>query len=62
MRAVRSSPVADSPDWLLLYGFSLHTELQNLHEAGLSNYAVLETATRNPAEFVFGGFGNNRKG
>lgn len=42
---------SDSPDWLLLYGFSLHTELQNLHEAGLPNYAVIERATRNPAEF-----------
>ncbi len=42
---------SDSPDWLWLYGFSLHTELQNLHEAGLPNYAVLASATRNPAEF-----------
>ncbi len=42
---------SDSPDWLLLYGFSLHTELQNLHEAGLPNYAVLASTTRNPAEF-----------
>lgn len=42
---------SDSPDWLLLYGFSLHTEMQNLAEAGLSNYASLEAATKNPAEF-----------
>lgn len=42
---------SDSPDWLLLYGFTLHTEIKNLTEAGLSNYAALEAATRNPAEF-----------
>jgi imidazolonepropionase-like amidohydrolase len=42
---------SDSPDWLLLYGFTLHTEMKNLAEAGLSNYAALEAATRNPAEF-----------
>jgi imidazolonepropionase-like amidohydrolase len=42
---------SDSPDWLLLYGFTLHTEMKNLTEAGLSNYAALEAATRNPAEF-----------
>jgi imidazolonepropionase-like amidohydrolase/pimeloyl-ACP methyl ester carboxylesterase len=42
---------SDSPDWLLLYGFSLHTEIKNLTEAGLSNYAALEAATRNPADF-----------
>ena len=42
---------SDSPDWLLLYGFTLHTEMKNLAEAGLSNYAALEAATRNPADF-----------
>ncbi len=42
---------SDSPEWLLLYGFTLHTELKNLTEAGLSNYAALEAATKNPAEF-----------
>ncbi|MBX7173354.1 MAG: amidohydrolase family protein [Pyrinomonadaceae bacterium] len=42
---------SDSPEWLLLYGFSLHTELQNLVEAGLSNYAAIEAATKNPAMF-----------
>ena len=42
---------SDSPEWLLLYGFSLHTEMKNLVEAGLSNYAALEAATRNPAAF-----------
>ena len=42
---------SDSPDWLRLYGFTLHTEMKNLTAAGLSNYAALEAATRNPALF-----------
>jgi imidazolonepropionase-like amidohydrolase len=42
---------SDTPEWLLLYGYTLHRELKSLSEAGLSNYAVLEAATRNPAEF-----------
>ena len=43
---------SDSPDAFLLYGWSLHRELRNLVEAGLSPYAALEAATRNPAEFL----------
>lgn len=42
---------SDTPEWLMLYGFTLHKELRTLNEAGLSTYAVLEAATRNPAEF-----------
>ncbi len=42
---------SDSPDALLLYGFSTHRELATLAGAGLSNYAALETATRNPHEW-----------
>ena len=42
---------SDTPEWLLLYGYTLHRELRTLNEAGLSNYAVLASATRNPAEF-----------
>ena len=42
---------SDTPEWLMLYGYTLHRELQTLSEAGLSNYAVLASATRNPAEF-----------
>jgi imidazolonepropionase-like amidohydrolase len=42
---------SDTPEWLLLYGFTLHRELKTLNEAGLSNYVVLASATRNPAEF-----------
>ena len=42
---------SDTPEWLLLYGYTLHRELRTLNEAGLPNYAVLASATRNPADF-----------
>ncbi len=42
---------SDSPEFLFLYGFSMHRELKALKDAGLSNYAVLESATKNPAQF-----------
>lgn len=40
----------DSPQFFLVPGFATHREIQALSEAGLSNYAVLEAATRNGAE------------
>jgi imidazolonepropionase-like amidohydrolase len=43
---------SDSPEGFLLYGWSLHRELRSLVEAGLSNYAALEAATRTPAEYL----------
>lgn len=43
---------SDAPEWFLLYGFALHAELQNLVAAGLTPYAALEAATRNPAEWL----------
>lgn len=43
---------SDTPEMFLLYGFSLHREIKNLVDAGLSPYAALEAATRNPAEFM----------
>jgi imidazolonepropionase-like amidohydrolase len=43
---------SDSPQEFLVSGFSLHEELEALALAGLKPYAVLETATRNPAEFM----------
>jgi imidazolonepropionase-like amidohydrolase len=43
---------SDTPEWFLLYGWTLHRELRSLVEAGLSTYAALEAATRNPAEFL----------
>jgi hypothetical protein len=43
---------SDSPQEFLVSGFSLHEELEALALAGLTPYAVLETTTRNPAEFM----------
>jgi imidazolonepropionase-like amidohydrolase len=43
---------SDTPEWLMLYGHTLHLELIDLRDAGLSNYAALETATKNPALFL----------
>lgn len=42
---------SDTPEWLLLYGYTLHRELRALNEAGLTPYVTLSAATRNPAEF-----------
>ena len=42
---------SDTPEFLFLYGFSMHRELKALADAGLSNYAALEAATRNPSMF-----------
>ena len=36
----------------VLPGFSLHTELEYFVQAGLSPMEALQTATRNPAEFL----------
>ncbi|HEX6278987.1 MAG TPA: amidohydrolase family protein, partial [Pyrinomonadaceae bacterium] len=43
---------SDTPEFLWLYGFGMHHELKALKDAGLSNYAVLAAATRNPQEFL----------
>jgi imidazolonepropionase-like amidohydrolase len=42
---------SDTPEFLWLYGFSEHRELKALADAGLSNYAALEAATKNPSMF-----------
>jgi imidazolonepropionase-like amidohydrolase len=42
---------SDTPEFLWLYGFTMHRELKALSDAGLSNYAVLEAATKNPSMF-----------
>lgn len=42
---------SDTPEFLFLYGFSLHREIKAIRDAGLSNYEALVSATRNPAEF-----------
>lgn len=43
---------SDSPEWFLVQGFSIHDELATFVSAGLSNYAALETATKNPATYL----------
>lgn len=43
---------SDTPELILVYGFTLHREIKNLVEAGLSPYAALEAATRTPAEYL----------
>jgi imidazolonepropionase-like amidohydrolase len=43
---------SDTPEFLWLYGFGLHYELMALTEAGLSKYAALEAATKNPSMFL----------
>ena len=42
---------SDTPEFLWLYGFTMHREMKALSEAGLSNYAVLQAATVNPSMF-----------
>jgi imidazolonepropionase-like amidohydrolase len=43
---------SDGPEWYLAPGFTLHNELEAFTEAGLTNYAALETATINPATYL----------
>jgi imidazolonepropionase-like amidohydrolase len=43
---------SDSPEFFLVYGWTLHRELESLVDAGLPPYAALESATRNPAEWL----------
>jgi imidazolonepropionase-like amidohydrolase len=43
---------SDSPQFFQVAGFALHDELATLVEAGLSPYAAIEAATRNPAEYL----------
>lgn len=43
---------SDSPEWLLIYGFALHRELEALVGAGLTPWQALECATRNPHEWL----------
>ena len=50
---------SDSPEWYLTPGFTVHDEIESFVKAGLSNYAALQTATINPAQYL--GI-DNRKG
>jgi imidazolonepropionase-like amidohydrolase len=45
---------SDSPDWFMVYGWTMHRELQSLVAAGLTPYQALRAGTRNVAEY-FGG-------
>ena len=47
---------SDTPEFLWLYGFTVHRELEALRAVGLSNYDVLAAGTRNAHEF-FGTLG-----
>lgn len=42
----------DSPQLFNVPGFALHRELAVVRDAGLSNYAILESGTRNVARYV----------
>jgi Amidohydrolase family len=46
---------SDAPEWYLAQGFSLHNELEMFVKSGLNNFAALQTATINPANYL--GFG-----
>jgi len=51
-RGVRIIARTDTPNPLMVPGFSLHEELASLEAAGLSRYQVLASATSGPAEFM----------
>ena len=42
---------SDSPDWFMVYGWTMHREMQSLVTAGLTPYQALAAATRNPAAY-----------
>jgi len=42
----------DSPQQFSVPGFSLHREMQAMHAAGMSSYAILAAATRNVAAHI----------
>jgi imidazolonepropionase-like amidohydrolase len=48
---------SDSPDWFMVYGWTMHRELESLVGAGLTPYQALSAATRNPAAY----FGSARE-
>lgn len=43
---------SDTPEFLWLYGFTIHRELKALNDAGLPPYAVLAAGTRNAHEYL----------
>jgi len=51
-RGVRIMTGTDAPNAYVIAGFGLHDELALLVKAGLTPMQALETATRNPAEYL----------
>jgi len=43
---------SDTPEWLHVYGFALHRELETLVAGGLTTFQALQAATVRPAAFV----------
>ena len=43
---------SDTPEWLMVYGWQVHREIEAFVAAGLTPYQALQTATTNPAEFL----------
>ena len=43
---------SDSPEWFLVQGFAVHNEIETFVQAGLTPYAALETATKNPSAYL----------
>lgn len=43
---------SDAPECMLLYGFTLHRELEHMVAAGVPPQAALQAATRDPAEWL----------
>ena len=43
---------SDTPEWLMVYGWEIHREIEAFVAAGLTPYQALQTATTTPAEFL----------
>ena len=43
---------SDSPEWYIVQGFSVHNELANMVECGLSNFDALKTSTVTPCTYL----------
>jgi hypothetical protein len=43
---------SDAPEWYMVQGFSVHNEVANMVECGLSNFDALKTSTVNPCTYL----------
>jgi len=43
---------SDAPEWYMVQGFSVHNEVANMVECGLSNFDALKTSTVNPCTYM----------